>query len=184
MSTEANKLATGELGGVVVGTDAHWYAIRTRSRHEKMAAQQLGMLGIENFLPLVTQTHRWSTGPKMVDVPLFSGYAFVRITYTPEHRLRVLRTHGVVDFVGVQGRGVPIPNKQIEDIKTLLDNKVPFKSVLRLHIGQRVRVKGGSLDGVEGTLLSHGRNKELIIMIEPIQRSLSVDLAGYDVEPA
>jgi len=102
MSTEANKLATGELGGVVVGTDAHWYAIRTRSRHEKMAAQQLGMLGIENFLPLVTQTHRWSTGPKMVDVPLFSGYAFVRITYTPEHRLRVLRTHGVVDFVGVQ----------------------------------------------------------------------------------
>jgi transcription antitermination factor NusG len=159
-----------------------WYAIRTRSRHEKVAIRQLDGAGVEAFLPLVTQVHRWVTGPKHVDVPLFPGYAFVRITYTPDQRVRVLRAHGVAGFVGTQGKGTPIPDKQIEDIKLLLNNKIPFKNSMTLRVGQRVRVKGGSLDGVEGVLVGTRSQRKLVILIEPIQRSLSVDLEGYDVE--
>lgn len=161
---------------------AHWYAIRTRSRHEKVAAKQLEGVGIETFLPLMTQVHKWVTGPKHVDVPLFPGYAFVRVVYTPDQRVRVLRTHGVAGFVGTQGKGTAIPDKQIEDIKVLLNQKIPFKNSMSLRVGQKVRVKGGSLDGVEGILVGKRSNRKLLIMIEPIQRSLSVDLEGYDVE--
>jgi transcription antitermination factor NusG len=163
--------------------EPQWYAVRTRSRHEKVVAKQLDNLGVENFLPLVSQLHRWANGPRQVELPLFPGYTFVRLVYTPDRRVRVLQTHGVVDFVGTHGRGSPIPDKQIQDVKTLLNNKVPFKNLLSLQVGQKVRVRGGSIDGVEGVLVARRGQRRLVIFIEPIQRSLSIDLEGYDVVP-
>ena len=165
--------------------ELHWYAVRTRSRHEKIASQQLQTRGIETFLPVVTQTHRWSDRKKQVEVPLFSGYTFVRLAYASnEQRIQVLQTHGVAGFVGVQRTGVPIPDNQIEDIRTLLSNKVDMKTHSFLKVGQRVRVRGGALDGVQGILVSHSGERSLVISLEPIERSLSIRVEGYDVEPA
>jgi transcription antitermination factor NusG len=160
-----------------------WYAIRTRSRHEKVIIRQLEGAGIEHFLPLATQTHRWSDRKKTVDVPLFPGYAFVRLALRSEHRLIVLRAPGVVSFVGVQGKAQAIPESQIQDIRTVLMNDVPFASHPFLRIGQRVRIRGGALDGVEGILTAQGQDRSLVISVEPIQRSLAIRLDGYHVEP-
>lgn len=175
-SRNKQALPVADLG------EPRWYAVRTRSRHEKVVAKQLHGLGVEHFLPLITQIHKWANGPRQVELPLFPGYAFVRLIYSPDQRVRVLRTHGVVDFVGTQGRGTPIPDKQIEDVKTLLTHKVEFKSSAALRVGQKVRVRGGAIDGVEGTLVARRGQRRLVIFIEPIQRSLSIDLEGYDVE--
>ena len=164
--------------------DLRWYAVRTRSRHEKMATQQLQTRGIETFLPVVTQTHRWSDRKKVVEVPLFSGYTFVRVAYASnEQRIQVLQTHGVAGFVGIQRTGDPIPDNQIEDIRTLLSNKVDIKAHSFLKIGQRVRVRGGALDGVEGILVSANGDRSLVISLKSIERSLSIRVEGYDVEP-
>jgi len=164
--------------------DLRWYAVRTRSRHEKIATQQLQTRGIETFLPVVTQTHHWSDRKKQVEVPLFSGYTFVRVEYTSnEQRIHVLQTHGVAGFVGTQRAGDPIPDNQIEDIRTLLSNKVAIKSHSFLKIGQRVRVRGGALDGVEGILVSANGDRSLVISLNSIERSLSIRVEGYDVEP-
>ena len=163
--------------------DLHWYAVRTRSRHEKIATQQLNTRGIETYLPIVIQTHRWSDRKKQVEVPLFSGYTFVRLAYASnEQRIQVLQTHGIAGFVGVQRTGVPIPDHQIEDIRTLLGNKVAVQEHSFLKVGQRVRIRGGSLDGVEGILVSHDAGKKLVISLESIERSLSIRVEGYDVE--
>lgn len=161
-----------------------WYAVRTRSRHEKMVTQQLDRAGLEAFLPVVTAVHKWSDRNRQVEVPLFSGYCFVRVAYNSEHRVRVLQTNGVVNFVGVQNTGIPIPDSQIEDIKTLVARKVPFREHSFLSIGQRVRVRGGALDGVEGILEAQKGDRSLIISLDPIQRSLSICIDGYEVEPA
>ena len=179
MSQETGNVSSLSAAGI---DERHWYAVRTRSRHEKVVAKQFEGLEIEYFLPLVTQMHKWSTGLRQVEVPLFPGYAFVRLVYSPDQRVRVLRTHGVVDFVGTLGRGTPIPDKQIEDVKMLLTNKVSFKNSAALRVGQKVRVRGGSIDGVEGILTARRGQRRLVIFIEPIQRSLSIDLEGYDVE--
>jgi transcription antitermination factor NusG len=74
----------------------NWYAIQTRSRHEKMVACQLQNQSVVTFLPLVSQLRRWSDRQKLVEFPLFPGYAFVRVVCDPEERLRVLQTEGVV----------------------------------------------------------------------------------------
>jgi transcriptional antiterminator NusG len=147
---------------------ACWYAVRTRSRHEKLVARQLETQGIESFLPLVT--------------PLFSGYAFLRMVLLPDDRVRVLRTQGVVSFVGVQGSGTPIPDHQIEDIRTLVASRIPYEERPYLRVGQRVRVRGGALDGMQGILVAENGDRSLVISVEPIQRSLCVRVAGYEVE--
>jgi transcription termination/antitermination protein NusG len=161
---------------------AHWYAVRTRSRHEKLVARQLENQGIESFLPIVTQIHNWSDRRKQVETPLFSGYTFLRMVHSSEDRVRVLRTQGVVSFVGVQGSGTPIPDHQIEDIKTLIASQVPYQERPFLRVGQRVRVRGGALDGIQGILVAENGDRSLVISVEPIQRSLYVRVAGYDVE--
>ena len=173
----------GEIGTSPVVEPAQWYAIRTRSRHEKMVAEQLDRQGVENFLPLVKRTRKWSDRVKEVELPLFSGYTFVRVVLSSPERLRVLQTLGVAGFVGINCCGTPIPENQIEDIRTLLASDVPFEEQPFLRVGQRVRVRGGALDGVEGILSAQNDDRSLVISLEPIQRSLSVRIQGYTVEP-
>lgn len=159
-----------------------WYAIQTRARHEKKVAAQLQEKGVTTFLPLVSQVRRWSDRNQVVQLPLFSGYAFVRMVQSAEAHQLVLRTDGLVRFVGVGGRGVPIPDKEIEDIRTILANKQPCAPHPFLRVGQRVRIRGGCLDGVEGILLAKDSNRSLVLSIELIRRSLAIRVEGYDVE--
>jgi transcription antitermination factor NusG len=161
----------------------NWYAIRTRSRHEKVVERQLQGQGIDVFYPAVSQVHQWSDRRKVVESPLFAGYAFVRIAPSPEERVRVLRTQGVVELVGGQGQGIPIPAEQIEAVRAVVAGNVPFAQRAFLKVGQRVRVRGGSLDGVEGILVAQNGNRNLVISVEPIHRSLSIHIDGYQVEP-
>jgi transcription antitermination factor NusG len=95
----------------------------------------------------------------------------------------VLSVNGVLRFVGVRGEGVPIPDDQVESIRALVSGKVPYTLYPFLKIGQRVRVRGGSLDGVEGILVARNGNRTLVISVEPIQRSLAINLDGYQVQP-
>jgi transcription antitermination factor NusG len=169
---------TGFLAG------PQWYAIRTRSRHEKIVSEHLQQQGIENFLPLIKRSRKWTDRVKEVEMPLFSGYTFVRMVFSSAERLRVLQTHGVAGFVGFNNLGTSIPDSQIHDVRTLLANEVPVREHPYLHVGQRVRIRGGSLDGVEGILSVHNGDQNLVISVESIQRSLSIRIQGYSVEAA
>jgi transcription antitermination factor NusG len=172
------------VGAILLRHQPQWYAIRTRSRHEKMVSEQLEQQGIETFLPLVKRTHKWSDRMKEVQLPLFGGYNFVRVVLSSPERLRVLQAYGVAGFVGINGAGTAIPESQIQDIRTLLASKVPFEEHPFLKVGQRVRIRGGCLDGVEGVLSAQNGDQSLMISLEPIQRSLSIRIQGYTLEAA
>ena len=176
------QLDFGAVGQGALLETPQWYAIRTRSRHEKIVAEQLEQQSIESFLPLVKRTHKWSDRTKEVELPLFAGYNFVRLTLCSPERLRVLKTHGVAGFVGVRGVGVPIPDAQIDSLRTVTVKQIPFQDYPFLQVGQRVRIRGGALDGVEG-ILAHKGSRNLVISVEPIHRSLSICVDGYRFEP-
>jgi transcription antitermination factor NusG len=161
----------------------NWYAVHTRARHERVVAQRLIEQGVTTFLPLVTEVHRWSDRRKSVELPLFGCYVFVRLAPTGEERLRILRIDGVFKFVGTRGLGTPIAEAQINAVRTLIGQQVPWTAHPFLQIGQRVRVRGGALDGVEGILLSRNEDNTLVVSIDAIQRSMAVRIQGYDVEP-
>jgi transcription antitermination factor NusG len=158
-----------------------WFALQTRYRFEKKVAAQLSAKGLEVFLPLRTENRIWSDRQKQVTVPLFPGYAFVRSARCVALRLQVLQTAGVMGFVSFAGTAAVVPQKQIEDLRLLLTQAVPFSLYPFLRAGQKVRIRGGCLHGVEGLLARRDKGR-LVISIESIQRSLSIEIQGYEVE--
>lgn len=163
--------------------DVHsWYAVQIRYRFEKKAAEQFQAKGIETFLPLRTEIHRWSDRHKEIRVPLFPGYTFVRIAQSQNWRLRVLNTAGVIGFVGFQGEAIIVPRNQIEHLQLLLSRKVPCSLHPFLRLGQKVRIRGGCLHGLEG-ILAHSGGRHLVISIESIQRAIAIEIEGYELEP-
>lgn len=159
-----------------------WFAIQTYPRHEKSVSDQLSLKGVDNYLPVVASIHQWSDRRKQVEMPLFPGYAFVHIPPSAEHRVQVLQVGGVQGFVGAGRQGLPIPDSQIENIRTLLQNKISLDPYPFLKIGQRVRIRGGSLNGIEGILVRRNGTRRLVISVDTLERSLSVCVEGLQVE--
>jgi len=160
---------------------AQWYAIQTRYRFERKVTTHLQRKGLETFLPLVEEIHHWSDRQKPVDIPLFSGYTFARFDLSSRSRAEILRTEGVLGLITFGGDAAPIPAKQIDDLQTLLANKVPCALHAFLKIGHPVRIRGGCLDGLEGILEQSG-GKNLVISIQCIQRSVVIRIEGYELE--
>lgn len=161
-----------------------WYALHTRPRHEKLVVQRLIERRVETFLPIVTEVHKWSDRKKTVQLPLFSCYVFARFASRRAERLNVLRVSGVLGLVGSSGEGTPIAEGQIDAVRTLIGSGLTWASYPFLKIGQRVRIRGGAMEGLEGMLVSQNGNQNLVISIDAIQRSLAVRVAGYQVEAA
>ena len=183
MTACSQALASAIQMPAINGAESKWYAIMTRARNERAVANRLQDRGVEVFLPVVTEMHKWKDRNKRVEIPLFSCYVFLKTALTAEQHHRVCNLDGVFNFVGWRGEGIPIPDEQIEAVHALIAQKLPWCTHPFLKIGQRVRVRGGALDGIEGILQARNGEHTLIISIDAIQRSLAVRVEGYSVEP-
>jgi len=170
--------------GGLAREESRWYAIHTVARHEKRVAQQLEESRVCTFLPLIEQRREWSDRWARVDVPLFTCYAFVRIVQASAERLKVLRVPGVLGFVGQERCGSPIPDEEIENLQAAIRGKLPLAVHPFVSAGKRVRLRGGSLDGVTGILVGPAGQSSLIVSVELLQRSVALRVEGYAVELA
>jgi transcription termination/antitermination protein NusG len=159
----------------------HWFAVETRHRFEKKVVAQLDNKGVRVFLPLLTEHHSWTDRQQGITIPLFPGYVFVHIDQSQDSCRAVLRTVGMIRFVRFGGVITAVPAKEIEDLQLLLQKKGLFSLHAFARTGQRVRIRGGCLHGLEGILVEHEKDK-LVISIQSIQRSLAVEIQGYDLE--
>jgi transcription antitermination factor NusG len=162
--------------------ESNWYAVHTKARHEKRVVAHLKEKCVSSFLPLLYQIHIWTDRRSQVEVPMFSCYAFVRMVQTADERLKVLRTPGVLGFVGSERQGTPIPDEQIESIKTAISQKISCFQYPFISVGKRVRIRGGSLEGIEGVLVRQGGDQSLVLSVELLHRSVSIRLEGFDIE--
>lgn len=180
--TAMPEYVTQSLSSMAISQTPAWYAIRTRSRHEKKVAALLEEKRINAYLPLVKEVHRWSDRKKVVQEPLFRGYVFVHILNVEENCLPVLKTPGVAGFVGTTWNGTAIPSSEIENIQTLLSADAPFGVLPFLHAGQRVRIRGGCLNGIEGHLVEVNSQRSVVVSIELIHKSVAIQVSGFDLE--
>jgi transcription antitermination factor NusG len=151
-----------------------WFGIRTRSNQEKMAASGLESKGFEHYLPTYRSRRRWSDRIVESDQPLFSGYVFCR--FNPQQRLPIVTTPGVVSIIGFGKEPAPIADSEIEAVQTVLRSGLAAEPCPFLREGQRVRVKRGALEGVEGILLRKKSEWRMIVSISMLQRSLAVEI--------
>lgn len=162
-------------------TQYPWYAVRVRSNFEKVASQALQHRGYNEFVPYYRAKRRWSDRTRVVDFPLFPGYVFCR--FNPERRLPVLQAPGVVGVVGFGGELYPIEEAEIESVKTLVNYGRDVQPWPALKVGQKVRIRGGSLNGIEGILLKLKNGRRLVVSISLLQRAVAAELGREDVEP-
>jgi len=182
MST-SNQLWEFPNQAAVLGNDfENWYAVLSYARHEKVVARRLRDKGVTTFFPTVTEIHRWSDRKKIVEVPLFSCYLFVKLAPTNEERQKVLQIDNVLGFAGSTRHGTPIPSEQIEAVRILVRERLPYRTHPFLKTGQRVRVCSGALEGLEGILVGRKGESTLVLSVDAMQRSLSVQIDGYDLE--
>jgi transcriptional antiterminator NusG len=160
-----------------------WFAVQTRPRHEKKVSAELQEKGVSAFLPLISSVRQWSDRKRVVEMPLFPQYVFVRIAQTLQTRVSVLRTNGVTNFVGTRGLGVPIPDEQIERVQTVVTHGIPAAPHAFLNVGKRIRIRGGALDGLQGILTAVNGDQTLVVSVELIQRSIAIRIAGFSIEP-
>lgn len=157
----------------------HWYALRTKSRHEKLVRDQLGKQGIEPLLPTVKRLSQWKDRKKEIEVPLFSGYCFVR--FSQHEKTPVQKTTGVVEIVGSGNRPEPIPEQEIEALRRLMTSVLPYDPHPYLHEGMKVEVTRGPLQGVQGILLRKEKRHRLVIGVHLIQQAAAVEIDVNDV---
>jgi len=171
------------IPSVPANSAPRWYAVHVYPQNEKKVVAELERKGINTFLPLREELHRWSDRNQLVQVPLFPCYAFVQLVPTLQHRADVQQTRRVIRLLSTNGEPAPIPDSEIESLQTLLAGKVPVSPYAFLQAGQKVRIRGGSLDGLEGIMVVGGGQRKLILSVNLIQRSVELSIEGYKVEP-
>jgi transcription antitermination factor NusG len=175
----ANRVGGAEIDMGFHGP--HWYAAYTCAQHEKSVAQQLGVRGVTHYLPLYETERRWSDRRKVVRLPLFAGYVFVRMEL--RNRLEVLQLPGVVRLVGFNAGPAPLEDHEIEGLRQALEEGTRAEPHPYLRIGRRVRITAGPLAGREGILKRWKGTVRVVLSLELIQSSILVDVEASSIEP-
>ena len=154
-------------GRAALDSITSWFAIYTRHQHEKTVAQMLSAKGIEVFLPLYNTTRRWKDRDMQLSLPLFPCYLFLR--GVKERRYDVVTTPGIVSVLGINGETSAIPDSEIESVRKAVEwgNRVEPHPFLRC--GDRVRVKVGPLQGIEGILIRKKNLYRLVLSVEMLR---------------
>jgi transcription antitermination factor NusG len=165
----------------ICGENSRWFAVRTASGREKSVATQLQAKGLEEFLPVYRTRRRYSDRTKELELPLFPGYIFCRFDFN--NRLPVLIVPGVQMIVGFGKIPTPVPDDEIAALKRVVASGAAHPHDQYLTVGERVRVKEGSLAGVEGILVDVKNSWRIVLSVELLQRSVSVELDRAAIEP-
>ncbi|HEV2729554.1 MAG TPA: transcription termination/antitermination NusG family protein [Terriglobales bacterium] len=168
-------------GVLCVGVQgAQWFAVFTMPRHEKRVSAHCEQRQIETFLPLYKVRHRWKNRCTVdLELPLFPNYLFVRIA--PSNRVPVLQVPGVVSIVSSAGQLLPVPGDYVAALRDgLLVHKIEPHT--NLEAGELVRIKTGPLAGAEGILERRKNDFRVVLRLEMLARSVSVEVAASEIE--
>ena len=165
----------------VGASDSPWYVTCTSPRHERIVSRQLGERGIDSFLPTYASVRRWKDRRKVLELPLFPGYVFVRVN--AENRVELLRLPGVLGLICFQGRPAPVAASELQDLRASLLDPTRVQPHPFLKAGRRVRIRVGAMAGVEGIFLRKRDRARIVLSISLLQRSVAVEIDAADVEP-
>ena len=158
-----------------------WYALQVKAGREKWVACILRNKGFTEFLPLYASYRRWSDRMQQVDLPLFPGYVFC--SFDPNRRLPILITPGVIHVVGMGGAPTPVDPGEIGALQSVVASGLLMQPWPFLKVGQRVVIQHGPLRNMEGILTEIRGQRNLIISITLLQRSVAVSIERAGVRP-
>jgi transcription antitermination factor NusG len=159
-----------------------WYGIQTKPRFEKAACTALENKGFPVYLPLSKERRQWSDRIVEIETPLFPGYVFCR--FDPAYRLPIMTTPGVVSIIGAGRHPEPIRDAEIDAVEAVVRSGLRAEPWPYLKEGERVRIMGGSLEGLEGLLVKKKSDFRVVVSVHLLQRSVAVEVDRAWVGPA
>jgi transcription antitermination factor NusG len=157
-----------------------WYALYTRHQHEKTVAHILTNKGFDTLLPLYQVARKWTDRTKLLFLPLFPCYVFLRGDL--ERRLDIMTTPGIHSLVSSAGQPLAIPPAEIDAIQRAVESGSHIEPHPLLKCGDWVRVKHGPLEGVRGILVRKRNLYRLILSVEMLGKAASVEIDAFLVE--
>jgi transcription antitermination factor NusG len=160
--------------------DRKWYAVFTLPQNEKSALRQLALREVEAFLPTYETVKLWKNRQRVRTVlPLFPTYLFVYIER--RQRVHVLQSPGVIHIVGNNHEDTPIADCEIELLRSGVNGRIiePFREFV---VGKRVRIKRGSMEGVEGVLVRKGNGMRFVLSLKLINQCAAIEIGAEDLE--
>jgi transcriptional antiterminator NusG len=182
---EMERMTRGDIcpSGGREPLERRWFAIRTRSRHEKLVERELIMRQIDAFLPTVARWHRVRERPHRTDWPLFPGYCFAR--FDSASTATVLRCTGVAGVVSCAGRPAAVPDADIDSLRILTSKFLPCDPCPLLSEGDRIEVLHGPFRGVVGSLLRKRDSRAVVVIsVSAIGQAVRIEVSAADVRPA
>ncbi len=161
------------------GSAEPWWALYTLPRREKELMRRLRTLDIPFYGPIAPQRNRSPGGRVRTSFrPLFSGYVFMR--GGDEQRRGALTTNCV-------SRCLTVPNAEglvddLRQIRRLILADVPLTVESLIQPGARVRVRSGTLRGIEGVVLRREHKERLLVAVRFLQQGASLLLDDFEVE--
>lgn len=162
-------------------TTPRWYAIRTRSRAEKVVCEHIAQRGIESFLPLLMRASQWKDRRKDIRWPLFPGYCFAK--FTNDQKRLILQVPGAIEIIGSGLRPEPIPDSEITALQQVISSSQPYELQTQFVEGMAVQVIRGPLNGLQGKFLKKTDGCRLIVTINLIGQGAAVHIDANDIAP-
>lgn len=160
--------------------EQRWHVAYVITRHEKAVAQELSRRSVDSFLPLYNAIHYWNKRRAKVELPLFPSYVFVRMAL--HERLRVLQVPGVVHLVSFKGLPSSVPEEEMEALRAAVWLRRAEPHPYSYSLGDRVSITAGPLKGLHGTLIRQQSSSRMIVAVDFIHRSVSVELEPVDLD--
>ena len=157
-----------------------WYALYTKHQHEKTVARNLLCKGFETFLPLYAAARNWKDRAKLLHLPLFPCYVFLKTNL--ERRLAIITTPGVHALVSNGGQPAPIPTAEIESIRHVVSTSTHVEPYPFLESGDSVRVTSGPLTGIQGILVRKKTIYRLVLSVEMLGKAAAVEIDAVSIE--
>src|ERR1700756_3167089 len=158
-----------------------WFALQVRTRWESSTAVLLSGKGYETLLPTYQTKKHWNGRVKQMNAPLFPGYVFCQ--FDALKRLPILVTPGVISVVGRGRVPFPVNDREIAAIQTIVTSGFQAEPWPYLEVGQKIRIEGDSLSGLEGILIQFKGNNRIVVSVSLLRRSVALEIDIDCVRP-
>ncbi|HEX7755486.1 MAG TPA: UpxY family transcription antiterminator [Niabella sp.] len=161
-----------------------WYVIYTKNRHERKVAEQLERVGVEYFLPCINAVRQWYDRKKIISVPLFPSYIFVKIKEVRNY-LASVDLDGVLYFLKTGKEMAPVKEELLNSIRLIVNHcrEVEVSSEL-FDPGKRMVISDGPFTGLQCEVVEHMGNEKILVKVAILNRNILVKHTVDQLLPA
>lgn len=159
-----------------------WYVVHTKNRFENVVFESLQKKSIETFLPKILVQSKRKDRRKMIRLPMFPGYLFVKTDLRPVEHLEIVKVSGAVRLIGNKDGPISVPEDVVSSLKIIVasENKVITGS--RFQEGDQVIVVNGPFSGVRGIFSRYKGQGRVVVHIDALGQFAAVEVSEEDVE--